>query len=241
MMNTFPLVKHFLRVMMYYKINLIFTLGVPIGSIIYTMRPFIFHTSDQQIVQNHVFYWISYMVVLYAIINSGPSLVVLREDQFLKMFLFISGNVCSIIYAKYISQFILLTLSVLILDILSCFLFDLPIIKLLIQSFLLIILSSPPIFFLFLFFAALRLRQETMIPLTNILIFCFIFMSVNQINRVLSFINPIDYAFQIARFLFDGTSIHGFQIWFSITITCFYLFIGLFSLKKIQFLPIFRN
>ncbi|MCO7126232.1 hypothetical protein NIE88_10645 [Sporolactobacillus shoreicorticis] len=240
-MNSFAMIKHFLRVLMYYKINFIFTLGVPVGSIIYTMRGYIFHMSNQQIVQTHIGYWISYMVVLYAIMNSGPSLVILREEQFLKMFLFISGSVRSILCAKFISQFLLLSISVLILDILSCLLFGLPIIRLFIQSILLIILCSPPIFSLFLFFAALPLRQETITPLINVLIFCFIFLSVSQINHLLIFVNPIDYTFQIARFLFGVTVFHAVRLWLPITVTLFYLLIGAFAVKKMRFLPIFRN
>ncbi|GEB77920.1 hypothetical protein [Sporolactobacillus inulinus] len=41
-MTLYPMTKHFLRVMVYNKVNFIFSFGVPLVSIIYSLRNYIF-------------------------------------------------------------------------------------------------------------------------------------------------------------------------------------------------------
>ncbi|MCO7174561.1 hypothetical protein ACFP7A_03360 [Sporolactobacillus kofuensis] len=70
-MNLIPLIKHFMRVKMYYKVNFLFTLGVPIASILYSMRGQWFHHLNTVETKESIFYWIGYMVVLYALTSTS--------------------------------------------------------------------------------------------------------------------------------------------------------------------------
>ncbi|EST13243.1 hypothetical protein [Sporolactobacillus laevolacticus] len=240
-MHAIPLVKHFIHTKMYYKINFIFTLGVPIGSIIYSMREQILQKTDTHTIINTIFYWIGYMVVLYALTGSGPSLVILREEQFIKLFLFIAGSPWSIIFAEFIAQFLLLIFSVLLLDVLCSALFLLPLFSLIGQSLLIVLICSFPVFSLFLNFAAWRIRPETVTPLMNILIFFFIFLSINESNMAFVFVSPIDYIDRVSRLVTGEATATLLQIALLTTVTTVYFLVGIFSLKKLKTLPIFRN
>ncbi|RYL92817.1 hypothetical protein [Sporolactobacillus sp. THM19-2] len=248
-MAVMPLVKHFLRVTFYYKVNFIFTFGVPVASIIYSLREQLLQRPDERDTMGLILYWAGYMVVLYALLNSGPALVVLREEQFLKMFLFITGTRWKIIAARFLSQLLILCLSVIILDLICAILFSLPVLKLIGLSLLVIMICELPVYFLFLIFAVLPLRQETITPIINVLIFIFIFISLNSFTTVpvaeglLVILNPIEYASQTGWALLD--LLNGVlpltRIFLIAAATFLYLLTGYFALKRIRILPIFRN
>lgn len=244
-----PLIKHFLRVMFYYKVNFIFTFGVPLFSIIYTMRSKIFQQPQPLPTMEMILFWNGYMIVLYALLGSGPAIVMLREDQFLKLFVFISGNRWAVIAAKFISQFMVLLVSALVLDVLCSLFFSLPFLTLLWITLTMIFICELPIYALFLLFAVWNVRQETIQPIMNILIFFFIALTWNDfsgiavVNHIITFINPIDYASQVGWMLLSCVSP---SVTFSpppviVLATCIYLMVGLFSLRRIKILPIFRN
>ncbi|SFG37740.1 hypothetical protein [Sporolactobacillus nakayamae] len=244
-----PLIKHFLRVMFYYKINFIFTFGVPLFSISYTMRSKIFQQPQPLPTMEMILFWTGYMIVLYALLGSGPAIVMLREDQFLKQFVFISGNRWTVIAAKYSSQLIVLLVSTWVLDIVCSVFFSLPFITLLWITLAMIFICELPIYALFLFFVALNVRQETIQPIMNILIFFFIaltwndFSGIATVDHIITIINPIDYASQVGRALLSRIFPN---VIFSppsvmVLATCIYLMIGLFSIKRMKILPIFRN
>jgi hypothetical protein len=248
-MAVMPLVKHFLRVTFYYKVNFIFTFGVPVASIIYSLREQLLQRPDERDTMGLILYWAGYMVVLYALLNSGPALVVLREEQFLKMFLFITGTRWKIIAARFLSQLLILFLSVIILDLICAILFSLPVLKLIGLSLLVIMICELPVYFLFLIFAVLPLRQETITPIINVLIFIFIFISLNSFTTfpvaegLLVILNPIEYASQTGWALLDLLTgvLPLTRILLIAAATFLYLLTGYFALKRIRILPIFRN
>jgi hypothetical protein len=249
MIKCIPLIKHFLRVMFYYKINFIFTFGVPLFSIIYTMRSKIFQHPQPLPTMEMILFWNGYMIVLYALLGSGPAIVMLREDQFLKQFVFISGNRWAVIAAKFTSQLIVLLVSALVLDVLCCLFFSLPFLTLLWITLTMIFICELPIYALFLFFTVLNVRQETIQPIMNIVIFFFIaltwnnFSEIAAVNHIITIINPIDYASQVGLTLLSRIfpSVTSSPLPVMVFATCIYLMVGFFSLKRMKILPIFRN
>jgi hypothetical protein len=221
MIKCIPLIKHFLRVMFYYKINFIFTFGVPLFSIIYTMRSKIFQHPQPLPTMEMILFWNGYMIVLYALLGSGPAIVMLREDL----------------------------VSALVLDVLCCLFFSLPFLTLLWITLTMIFICELPIYALFLFFTVLNVRQETIQPIMNILIFFFIVLTWNNfseiaaVNHIITTINPIDYASQVGLTLLSRIfpSVTSSPLPVMVFATCIYLMVGFFSLKRMKILPIFRN
>ncbi|TGB00142.1 hypothetical protein E4665_00240 [Sporolactobacillus shoreae] len=218
-------------------------------SIIFTLKDQIFRYSPVQSSLEAVLFWTGYMIVLYALMSSGPALVLLREDQFLKMFIFISENKWMLVASKFISQLIILLLSSLILNILCSTLFFLPFLQLTLLSFFMILICDFPIYALFLFFSMLNIHKETVMPVTNIIIFIFIALTWNDfssdpaVNQLITVINPIKYAASVGSLLLSPGS-HG-RVFSTIPViavaTFSYLLIGFVSLKRMKILPIFRN
>ncbi|MFT8318603.1 MAG: hypothetical protein ABF651_10105 [Sporolactobacillus sp.] len=248
MVKSLPLVKHFLQTMLYYKINFIASLGVPVFYLIYNLRNELFHNSSVYHSMSLIISWTAYMIVVNALLSSGPAFIILREDQFMKMFHFITGNSYTIIFAKFVAQFLVMLVSVLILDLLCGLLFFLPFFKLFGISVLLLIFCSVPIFFLFLIFTIFPVRQETVLPFVNILLLLFIYLtSVNYqpSNRFVSLawvlINPVQYADTLGGFLLNYHVLHLSTLVIFIVVSMIYLVIGLLSLSKIRINPIFRS
>jgi hypothetical protein len=196
-----------------------------------------------------VLFWTGYMIVLYALLGSGPAIVLLREDQFLKQFIFITGNRWAVIAAKFISQLMVLLASVLVLDVLCSLFFFLPFFTLLWITLAMIFICELPIYTFFLLFAVLNIRQETIQPIMNILIFIYIaltwndFSGIAAVDYISTMVNPIDYASQIGRILLSSifSNVTFLPPLVMVLATSIYLIIGIFSLKRIKILPIFRN
>lgn len=240
-----PLIKHFLRVMFYYKVNFIFTIGVPIATIVFNMHDQILRHPGGESALSAILYWTGYMIVLYALMNSGPALVLLREDQFLKMFFFIANGSRRIIAAKFFSQLIVLFMSVFILDAFCAFLFSLSFVTLCGLTFAMVFICELPVYLLFLIFASFRIRQETVLPIINILIFIFLFLSLNDssygpaVGWVMTMVNPMAYTSEVGLMLLSGTD--SLETTMLIMSTLIYSTVGFFALKHLKILPVFRN
>ncbi|WP_028984188.1 hypothetical protein [Sporolactobacillus terrae] len=250
-MTLFPMTKHFLRVMVYYKVNFIFSFGVPLVSIIYSLRKYIFRHPEQKETIELIIFWISYMIVLYALMDSGSALVRLREEQFLKMFLFISRNKWKVIMARFFSHLIVLTASAVLFDLIASILFSLPFGTLLGITAVMICVCVIPVYSLFLLFAALPFRQETIQPIVNLLIFFFLIITLNHFSGTTTFFNvlllltnPMNYAFDVGLTFLSFLSSNDAPpvSWLLLLlISCIYLIIGFVSIINMKILPIFRN
>lgn len=247
------LTKHFLKIMFYYKINFISTLGVPIIYLIFNMRNDIFHHSSMFPLSMMILSWTGYMIVTYALMGSGPAIIVLREEQFIKMFRFIVGNHFLIVYAKFMTQLITLLFSIIIIDVLCSILFYIPFLFLFGISLIMILICDVPIYLLLLFFGALNIRQETVMPIVNILILIFIYLTsissnystTGFVSMFMTIINPIEYTIQVGHlllhFIESGNMLDSYSLLIILCTTFLYISIGLFSFRKMKLLPIFRN
>ena len=244
-MKIIVLTKHFLSVMVYYKLNFIFTLGIPIVSIVYSMRRQIFHHPSETAALSLIVDWTAYMIVLFALMASGPDFIQLRENQFLKMMLFVTGNTRTILAARFLAQLIVLGGSLVVLDGLCAFLFQLSPGKLAVVTLAMVLIADPPIYALFLLFAVLPIRPETVMPIVNVLIFTFIALSWLDLSRfhlpawLMMLINPMDYASGIGSFfLRSGAPADRIA---AAAAAVLYLLVGGFSAQRIKILPVFRS
>ncbi|WP_010632576.1 hypothetical protein [Sporolactobacillus vineae] len=252
-MKSLTLAKHFLRTAVYYKVDFLATLGIPVFFLIYNMRGNLFHHVSAYPQLMMILSWTGYMVVTNALLGSGPAIIVLREEQFMKMFRFISGSQFTIIYAKFLAQLFILLLSVLILDLLCSVLFFLPFFYLIVVSLVMVIVCYIPVYLLFLIIGTFKIRQETALPLINILVLVFVYLtnmgsdqsSNGLLTMFLTAVNPIQYSEQTGSFLLSLTRpghLEGSSpLLFILGTALIYLLIGLYALKNIKCLPIFRS
>ncbi len=245
MKRIYYLIQHFLKVFTAYKINFLALLIIPAISIIYHQSDFIFQAIPITEYYEYLSLWLAYLVTVSAF-TIGYEVVMLREQNFLKQMLFIVKNYRLIIYAKIITHFILLILTVTILTVLSTVLFKIPFLELLLFSYGTVLIPFIPLSFLFLILNIFPIHRENLQPIITIttmgMLFFINFLNVYEpTSTLMTVINPMNFALEAGKIwsapFLQGINGNSLAVMIA---TGLYMIIGLVSLQKTRIVPNFR-
>ncbi|KYD26639.1 hypothetical protein [Parageobacillus toebii] len=228
----------------YNKIALLWTLVIPLFFMVFNHLSWLTNPPNFQSFKNNIFLYWSFMILITAISGVGISILMLRDNGFLKMFKFIARNKLPIILGKIGSQWFFVTINLVIFTAASALLFHQPVFSVLSIAIIIAIIVPLPIFFLFLWISSLPYRQETISPIFTILMFPLIYFANVEVNDksllVLNLLNPASFILNVSKLISDAVSNHVWDITLSYTLVVImgvYILIGVFSYKIIDITP----
>lgn len=243
--KLFSIVGYFLRRFTYYKFNFIFTLLIPAIMMVQMSR------SISGEVSLALYYeWVpiilSYMVGLNAM-QVGSQLVAHRKERFLKQFLFITGNIHTIIFARILAQFLVLLATTVMMIVAAAMVFSLPITPTLVYAVGFISITFWPVTSLFLLFNAVQMHEENLMTVSSVLTFILItlvnFISLtDSLSLFVIILSPMHYIIELGK-VWSQLFLSGLKINFSAVIIGFVLYIGIgfVAIKNFKVMPIYRN
>jgi ABC-2 type transport system permease protein len=225
----------------YNKIALLWTLVIPLFFMVFNHLSWLTNPPNFQSFKNNIFLYWSFMILITAISGVGISILMLRDNGFLKMFKFIARNKLPIILGKIGSQWFFVTINLVIFTAASALLFHQPVFSVLSIAIIIAIIVPLPIFFLFLWIGSLPYRQETISPIFTILMFPLIYFANVEVNdKSLLVLNPASFILNVSKLISDAVSNHVWDITLSYTLVVImgvYILIGVFSYKIIDITP----
>ncbi|KOR94825.1 membrane protein [Geobacillus stearothermophilus ATCC 12980] len=225
----------------YNKIALLWTLVIPLFFMVFNHLSWLTNPPNFQSFKNNIFLYWSFMILITAISGVGISILMLRDNGFLKMFKFIARNKLPIILGKIGSQWFFVTINLVIFTAASALLFHQPVFSVLSIAIIVAIIVPLPIFFLFLWISSLPYRQETISPIFTILMFPLIYFANVEVNhKSLLVLNPASFILNVSKLISDAVSNHVWDITLSYTLVVImgvYILIGVFSYKIIDITP----
>ncbi|XWN51880.1 hypothetical protein L0P96_11935 [Anoxybacillus flavithermus] len=225
----------------YNKIALLWTLVIPLFFMVFNHLSWLTNPPNFQSFKNNIFLYWSFMILTTAIYGVGISILMLRDNGFLKMFKFIARNKLPIILGKIGSQWFFVTINLVIFTAASALLFHQPVFSVLSIAIIVAIIVPLPIFFLFLWISSLPYRQETISPIFTILMFPLTYFANVEVNhKSLLVLNPASFILNVSKLISDAVSNHVWDITLSYTLVVImgvYILIGVFSYKIIDITP----
>ncbi|MGG3957465.1 hypothetical protein ABEV15_12810 [Bhargavaea massiliensis] len=225
----------------YNKIALLWTLVIPLFFMVFNHLSWLTNPPNFQSFKNNIFLYWSFMILINAINGVGISILMLRDNGFLKMFKFIARNKLPIILGKIGSQWFFVTINLVIFTAASALLFHQPVFSVLSIAIIVAIIVPLPIFFLFLCISSLPYRQETISPIFTILMSSLIYFANVEVNhKSLLVLNPASFILNVSKLISDAVSNHVWDITLSYTLVVImgvYILIGVFSYKIIDITP----
>jgi len=222
------------------KLAMFWTLFLPIIFIIINNLSW-FEEVPESSFQTITIFW-SFIILISALNGVGISLLINRENGFLKVFSFVSGSTKPIIFGKVFAQFVYLILNLVVFTSVISLLFGLNLISLLGICLVVSVIVSIPVFLMTLWVPTLPIKQESIAPVLTLVNLMFIYLStITFDSRLLTTLHAlVNPALLIRIFsegiynLFYGNGDVFFQILCALTILAIYTIIGLFLVKHIK-------
>jgi ABC-2 type transport system permease protein len=240
---TLQFIRLFLKNAFSNKISFIWVLLFPIGLMTYSSRYWFKEAPDLETFITILSIYIGYMIVISSTNGFGLGLLVMRENGFLKMFKFISGQKAPVVMAHYISQALFLLFNLLAFStVISILFFPAALLKLLVVNLLVGLVIILPVGMLFSWIPILKAKVESISPLTSIIPIGLTFLTSfslrpeSELVENLLLFNPVEVVVRCIQFiasLFFGTSYSG-QPFLLCFILFIYIVIGIISIKHIK-------
>lgn len=234
----------FLKVLMNHWFQSVVIIIIPIVFMIWNNKEWLHQPPDQFDLLSVTSGWLGFMITFAILSGIAFNLVIMREQGFLKMFLFISGSVVPIILGTILAQFVVLTVTVFIFSSVISVLFHSHFILLFFGSFLLVVLTLLPVSFFTLWIPALSVKKESLSPIVSLSIIPLLYFTSFNIGfengwiRYFLVLNPVEFIFQLSVLLFNAIFDINRNLVFSIkyigVVWMLYFFVGLFFLKKVK-------
>ncbi|MCE5168303.1 hypothetical protein LQV63_03100 [Paenibacillus profundus] len=179
-------------------------------------------------------------------IEVTTSLISMRENGFLKMFKFVSGNKYPMIFGKIITQLSFLTLSILLFSLVIS-LFSLSntadIILFIVCSLVTSLCGAIPAMFFFLVLMIFPMKQESLVTILNMLLLVFLLVTANNLAHsmswgiILLYINPLELVralnLLITEFI-TGEQYDNFSMAYILFGLILYIIIGFFGMRYMR-------
>ncbi|MFT8363877.1 MAG: hypothetical protein ABF586_05150 [Sporolactobacillus sp.] len=242
--------QYFLRLTFYFKLNFIMLIGVPLANILLNKSTWFVHSPTLAEAVPVMTSWLGYMVVYWYLANgSGTRLVILREENFLKMFSLVSRGIIAIVIGDFLAQTFILSLVLFIVYIALVLAFKLSLIFCL-TLLLTALMICVPVYGALLLIGLLPLKMQTLQPLLMLATFLLIFLSAYQFDNslivsLLTLVNPGEYVRQVSLLMLHtfGLPVRGetacSPTWLAV-VTAGYLCAGAVALKKIKVQPNYK-
>ncbi|MFT8871653.1 MAG: hypothetical protein ABF868_05120 [Sporolactobacillus sp.] len=245
--------KHFLRVAFYFKLNFIMLIGVPVVSILFNQQQWFVRTPRINDVAAVLSSWLGYMLAYwYLVSGSGTTVIISREEHFLKMFYFISRGVVPIIIGDFLANSLTLFAVIILLDLVLMIAFKMAFAGLCMLLLLSAIVSSIPVYCAFLLIGLFPLKTKSLPPVTTIITAFLIFLTAYSFHDDQTFlvylftlINPAEYTRQLGLLFAQlaGAGVTGaphVAPLFLAAVTAVYLTGGALAVKKVALQPNYK-
>ncbi|MED0657794.1 hypothetical protein [Anoxybacillus ayderensis] len=223
----------------YNKIAFFWTLIIPIIFIVFNNLDWLLKYPDYSTFRHNIsFYW-CYMILITAINGVGVSILILRDNGFLKMFKFIARTKTPIIVGRICSQWLFTVVNIVIFTVVSSLLFRQPIFSLLSAIIVIAFIAPLPVFLSFLWIGSLPYRQESVSPIFTILVFILIYLTKFSLKEgdmfVLEWLNPAVFILYLSKLVWTFDHNWNGRLIYQLLLAIFvYVFIGVVSYRRIN-------
>ncbi|QKG83046.1 hypothetical protein GXN76_00250 [Kroppenstedtia pulmonis] len=229
-------IKHILA----QKTNFFWVLLFPLGLMIWNFNDWIHSRPGEDVyVQTMVLFW-SLIIVMTATNGYATSLIMMRENGFLKFFRFVAGSKYTVVVGHLLSQISALLVNITLFTLFTSFIFGFPI-YLWMLAVLIVIVTFTPVCLLFSWLAILPYRQETITPIISVVVILLVYstqyLSSVSVKSFLMFVHPVQFVIQIANAILSVFGLpyesYGNPLYL-VAAVIVYVFFGLMALKHMK-------
>ncbi|WP_433745921.1 hypothetical protein [Falsibacillus pallidus] len=193
----------FIKNALSYKISFFWTIIMPTVFLIWRNPNWFKNSPSETEFYSTIVYFCAYIILIVAGNGFGVGLLSLRENNFLKMFKFISGSKSPVIIGHFLAQGTFLFLNIIIFTGTMGALFASSLLLKTLTAVLIVgLLTILPIFLFFMWVPSLKLKVESVSPIFSLLPILLVYLaglrSENEIIELLSYLNPIKLVIGIA-------------------------------------------
>ncbi|MFC7747211.1 hypothetical protein ACFQU8_08165 [Lentibacillus kimchii] len=168
-LRSFEYFKIFNKEIFYNKISYIWSLGAPIIFLIINDFNERTNMTYEAFSYDVLFYW-SYIILITGIQGIGIDLLFMRDQNFLKMYTYITGSKFPIILGRILSQCLFLWVNLILFTVFIGLFQEQPIASLLVTSLLILIPVVIPIYFFIVLIAAMPIRSNSIGPILTFIV-----------------------------------------------------------------------
>lgn len=220
------------------KIAYLWTLLVPLIIMVFNNMNWLTNIPKLKEFQDTLYIYWSFIILITATNGVGISLIILRDNGFMKMFYFIAGGKYPIVFGKLLSQWLFVSINIIIFTLISAGLFQQKILYFLLISLVVALIVPIPTFLAFLWISSLPFKQENVAPIFTIL--TVVLINLTSMFKPIFSISPASFVLNMSEIagsiVFSrGIQMEGMSILFVEIFV--YMIIGGLSYKYISILP----
>lgn len=230
----------FLKYILANKLTFFWVLLLPLGLLIWNNYDWLYSKPKVELYLRTIPMFWSFIIVMTVTNGYATSLVMMRENGFLKFFRFIAGSKYTVVLGHLLSQLSVLLVNIALFTLFTSLIFGFSILLCFI-AILTALVTFVPVCLFFSWLIALPYREETITPIISVsvilLVYSTNFISSVSLKSLLMFVHPVQFVIQMSNVIFSVFGLpyeaYGNPL-FLLVATIVYVLIGLIALKHMK-------